>query len=389
MDPRARAAFSSVFLMTGVLSIFGPTCGQAGPGPVQAEPIRRLQSILPEEARTHILVLATFHFRTLEKTFEPGLLDGLVAALERFKPDAICIENLPGPRVHELELRRAAGPLYAEILDSFAAEHLSFGKPALDLLRTTQPAATNKVRELLTALRSKTPPDRGPDERATLVLWMLAAYEPNSALLQWSYLGEEARRRQKTIPAELAARLDAALARVNEGPALAVRLARQTGLEVLDPVDDFEDLDVYPAILPQLEKDFAANPQFAATSKAPVYIEAQKSLEACVRAKDLSPHFRLLNSPAYGTADADAQWGVFLRTRLPTGTDRARLSLWENRNLKIAAKIKAIAAIHPGGRILVIYGAAHKPFLEAYLSQTADLVIVPFDRLMPPARSNS
>ena len=50
---------------------------------------------------------------------------------------------------------------------------------------------------------------------------------------------------------------------------------------------------------------------------------------------------------------------------------------------------RAVAAIHPGGRILVIYGAAHKPFLEAYLSQTADLVIVPFDWLMPPARSNS
>ncbi len=115
-----------------------------------------------------------------------------------------------------------------------------------------------------------------------------------------------------------------------------------------------------------------------AVSKAPVYADATARLEECVRKGDLFPQYLLLNSPAYAAGDVDAQWGVFLRTRLPSGTDRGRLGLWENRNLKIAARIRAVAARHPGGRILVIYGAAHKPFLEAYLSQTSDIEIVQF-----------
>jgi len=71
-----------------------------------------------------------------------------------------------------------------------------------------------------------------------------------------------------------------------------------------------------------------------------------------------------------------------LRTRFASGTDRSRLGLWENRNLKIAARIRAVAALHPGGRVLVFYGAAHKPFLEAYLSQMADVRLVGLQELM-------
>jgi hypothetical protein len=82
---------------------------------------------------------------------------------------------------------------------------------------------------------------------------------------------------------------------------------------------------------------------------------------------------------AFATADVDAQWGVFLRTHFESGSDRSRLGLWENRNLTIAARIRGVAALHPGGRVLVIYGAAHKPFLEAYLSKMADLRLVGFE----------
>ena len=88
---------------------------------------------------------------------------------------------------------------------------------------------------------------------------------------------------------------------------------------------------------------------------------------------------RIMNA----AADVDAQWGVFLRTHFASGSDRSRLGLWENRNLKIAARIRTVAALHPGGRVLVIYGAAHRPFLEAYLSSIADIQIVGFKELGP------
>ncbi len=344
--------------------------------------IARLQAIQPREAQTRVLVLGTFHLRQIEKQFQPGMMDRLAAALESFRPDAICIETIPGTRVREYELRREAGSLYGEVLDGFAKRHLKLGKQACDLLKTTQEPARKKVQEILRGARSGAGQGSlSVEARANLILWMLAAYDPDSAVLQWAYFSDEDKRSQKAIPADLMTQLDAEAAKVNEVPALAVRLGLGLGLDKLEPVDDFEELDDYSEFSDQMEKDFQGNPLLDAVSKAPVYTDGKARLEECIRKGDLLPQYLLLNSPAYAAADVDAQWGVFLRTHFPTGTDRGRLGLWENRNLKIAARIRAVAARHPGGRVLVIYGAAHKPFLDAYLSQTSDIEIVQFSGL--------
>jgi hypothetical protein len=345
-------------------------------------PIGRLQALQPGSARTRILVLGTFHLRKIQDAFKPAWLDRLVAVLEGFKPDAIGVETLPGARVREIELRRGAGSIYDDLLKSFAARHLKLGKQAVDLLRTTPEAALKKVSEIQRAARSGPKPGTmTADARANLVLWMLAAYDPESAVLQWSGLSDQEKRDQKTIPPDLGGQLDGDAIKVNEVPALAARLARISNLEKLEPVDDFEDLDAYGGIDAQIEKDFAQNPLLTAVGKASIYKESDARLEECVRNGDLLPQYVFLNSPEFMAADVEAQWGVFLRTHLPSGVDRSRLGLWENRNLKIAARIRAVAALHPGGRILVIYGAAHKPFLEAYLSQMADVELVRFEDL--------
>jgi hypothetical protein len=215
-----------------------------------------------------------------------------------------------------------------------------------------------------------------PSERVRLALWMLAAYDPASAALQWSYLSEAGKKAQSEIPPDLAEALAGEASRINEVPALAARLARTLGLEKLEAVDDFEDLDAVAGILSQLEKDFKGNSLITAASKAQIYAEAEARLAECVRKGDLLPQYVFLNSSEYARADVDAQWGVFLRTRFASRADRSRLGLWENRNLKIAARVRTVSALHPGGRVLVIYGAAHKPFLEAYLSRMADVELV-------------
>ncbi len=373
--PRAAA-------LLGMLIIgFSFGTGRNRTGAVPGDTISRLQAVQPDSSRARVLIMATFHLRQIADAFKPALLDSLAARLAGFHPDSICVETLPGVRVRELDLQRDAGPLYSDLLDSFAARHLKMGKPARSVLRTTPQAAALKVRELLAAARAASPRKMTPVERTALALWMLAAYEPESAALQWSYLNEEDKRAQKAVPPELARELDAELARVNEVPALAIRVARTLGLENLDPVDDFEDLEAYAEIDSELDKDIKGSSVLAAVPKAAVYAEAAARLEGCIRRGNLLPQFSYLNSAAYAAADVDAQWGVFLRTHFASGSDRSRLGLWENRNLKIAARIRAVAALHPGGRILVIYGAAHKPFLEAYLSKTADVQLVRFEEL--------
>jgi len=91
---------------------------------------------------------------------------------------------------------------------------------------------------------------------------------------------------------------------------------------------------------------------------------------------DALPFYRFVNSKEYGRQDADTQWGAFLRSRLSDRIDRIQLALWEVRNLRMASNIRQVASQHPGGRVLVIVGAAHKPFLESYLGLMADVRIV-------------
>ena len=385
LRPRVSRSARPAAALVAILAWARPTlAAEVQPSAPVADPIAALAAVQPPAARTRVLVMGTFHLRQIEKEFRPAMLDRVVAALERFRPDAICVETLPGVRVREMELRRDAGPLVAQVLDDFGGAHVKLGTRACQALGTTPEKAAARVRDMLAAARVGGKPT-GPDERAALAMWLLAAYEPASAALQWSALGAAARAAQTAVPADLAAQLDARLARVDETYAVAARLARTLGLGALDAVDDFEDLDAYAAIDAQLDKDLPGNALLAAVAKAPVYVEGAARLKECVAAGDLLPCLAAVNSPAYAAADVDAQWGVFLRTHFASGADRARLGLWENRNLKIAARIRAVAALHSGGRVLVIYGAAHRPFLEAYLSRMVDVEVVSLESLSPAA----
>ena len=381
----------AVMIVAGLLpaAIFLSSSGRPGTRgsmarPVDAAPqeqdaIASLQALQPPAARARILVLATFHLKQAQKEFKPGMLDRLIDELAAFRPDAVCIESLPGARVREFELRKEAGPLYGEVLASFGKRHLDLARAALPAVKASPEAAAVREAELVSALTRLKPEERSAPLRATLALWMAAAYDPVSAALQWSFLTGEEKRAQTAVPGDLAALLDAECAEVNEDFALAVPLARRLGLQTVEPVDDFEDLEAYARIEPQLEKEFQGDPLLAAVSKAPIYAESDALKKECLEKGDLRPVYALLNSARFARADVDAQWGVFLRTHFPGGTDRSRLGLWENRNLKIAARIRAVAALHPGGRILVVYGAAHKPFLDDYLSRMADVDIVQLD----------
>lgn len=53
---------------------------------------------------------------------------------------------------------------------------------------------------------------------------------------------------------------------------------------------------------------------------------------------------------------------------------RGYVTTWETRNLRMAANIRDSMA-QPGQRALVIVGASHKDYLEAYLNQMHDVEI--------------
>ena len=322
---------------------------------------------------TRVLVLGTFHLRQIKDRFDPAYLDSLVERLAAFRPAAIAVESMAGDLITSMEGRSKDSALVREVLDGFAETQRKLGHAAQAQLQTDPSFAAAEVEKRLDA-------SPAPD-RPALVMWLLAAYNHPTAVLQWSLIPSAEKASQTVVPHDTAAALDEALRQVNETPALAIRLAARLGLHRLYPVDDFEDLEAIGRILPVLEKEAAQNPLLKAVTNSPVYLEDKKRLEAAIAGRDLMPVYQALNSAEHVRADVDAQWGVFLRTRFPGGEDRGRLALWENRNLKIAARIQAVCSAYPGRNILVIYGAAHKPFLEKYLSRAMNTEIVRFDDL--------
>lgn len=347
------------------------------PPPQDPSPLVRLQGLVPAAERTQVMVLGTFHFREIKDRFQPALVAPLLRQLEAFKPDVVAVEALPGPYIHELELRAKATSVHEEVLGQFASVPLELGHEAQALLKLDMIQASR-----LLAIQRGMPSD--PVALAVRTLQCLAAYEWPSALLAWSLIpsGHAARAQ---VPAPLASKLDAQLSRINEIQAVAIPLARALGHPGIACVDEFEDMEALEPVMEALMASLKDSPLLAAAGKAQVYRDSRERRDAAVAAGDLLPFFRHLNSPATMAADVDAQWGVFLRTHLKDGADRGRLALWENRNLKIAARIRALSARHPGKRILVIYGAAHKPFLDATLAACADLQLIqPEVALKPP-----
>lgn len=332
-------------------------------------PLARLQGLVPPAERTQVMVLGTFHFSELKDRFKPEMVEPVLRKLEAFHPDVIAVEQMPGDRIHEYELRAKATETHQDLLDRFAGYQIELGHAAQGLLGLDPIQAAHALAKLPAK-------PQGTGERVQRTLHLLATYELPSALLAWSRIAPSERAALDGIPASLKARLEAQLSRVNEVPALAIPLARRLGHTEIACVDEFEDIPAAEAVMGELEASMAQVPELSAAGKAPVYQDLAARLKAAADSGDLLPLLRHMNSPAFAEADVDAQWGVYLRVRNKVPAARGRLTLWENRNLKIAARIQALHARYPGKRILVIYGAAHKPFLEAYLSQCSGVQLV-------------
>lgn len=335
----------------------------------QTSPLAQLKTLAGLHEPTRVMVLGVFHFRELDDRFRPSMVQSLIAKLHGFKPDIVAVENMSGARIHELELRREASAIHPELLDSFAATSLELGHVAqktldMDMIQAARAVAAAQWQDSPPTLRQRT-------------LLNLAAYEWPDALLCWSYLSAEERHGDGRFPDDLAETLNAQLTRVTELQQLALPLARSLGHRQIAAVDEFEDPIACEALL-NADVFRRRSPLFKEAQAAAVYQESGRRREQAVLAGDLLPVIRYLNSPEYAAGDVAAQWGVLLRTCLDDDSDRSRLALWENRNLKIAANIRALASRHPGKRILVIYGSAHKPFLEECLKLCSDIELIRF-----------
>ena len=212
----------------------------------------------------------------------------------------------------------------------------------------------------------------GEGEALELALLALAAYEPYSALLWWLRTGDAERAK---APFEVRDFLERGTRSKGEAVRIGVQLAEALGHRRVFAIDDGVFGDLPPGVE---EGDLRSHPEVARLLAR--YREdlaaLRKRLFAAAKAGDLRPVYREENSRESLELLVE-QWQVLLRVGA-----RPRVAMWQARNLAMARNIRAATAATPGGRFLVVVGASHKLFLEAYLSRLTEFELVPVERAL-------
>jgi len=309
-----------------------------------------------------IMVLGSPHLSYLPKTFQPASLSLLNERLAAWKPQAIAVEDRDGP---QCDLMRRYPARYAEAVKSYCRDTAA-AKAATGL---DVPDATAEAEKLLAAW----PAAPSAAQRRRLAAVFLAGGEEASAVVQWLRLPTTERRTGDGLDDALVAQLHKLEVRPNESVMIAARLAARLGHERVYAMDDQSSGRPYAdrkAAAAAIEK--AWDNQANAKRK-----KEDEILDAGVgSAEGLLAMYRAYNSPEHVAASFEIDFGPAMNEPSPQRFGRAYVGYWETRNLRMAANIRDVVGVMPGTRLLVIVGATHKGYLEAYLHQMHDVRLV-------------
>ncbi|MBQ5940636.1 hypothetical protein J8847_11430 [Massilia sp. AB1] len=312
--------------------------------------------------QNEVLVLGTPHLSQLPANFAPAGLGTLNERLAAWRPQAIAIEALSGT---QCAFMRQFPHRYQDSIDSYCWDPA----PARAATLLDVPAATRQVETMLASW----PSAPSAAQRRRLAALFLAAGEPASAVVQWLRLPEAERKSGDGLSAKLVSTLNTLRGKRNETYLIAAPLAARLGLERLHAFDD------HTADQPM--KDEADHKRYgAALMKAwdnPAGAKRKQQDEA-IYARIGSPEgvlamYQALNAPDQWQLVFDNDFGAALEEPSPQRYGRDYVGYWETRNLRMAANIRELMNVRIGGRILVLVGASHKGYLDAYLDQMHDL----------------
>ncbi len=324
----------------------------------------KLQNGQPNE----LMVLGSSHLSQMPKSFDLAKLSLLNERLAAWQPQAVAIEEMSGL---QCAFMRTYPQRYADTVKTYcwdpAAANAATG---LDV-----PEASAQAERLLAAW----PAAPSPGERRKLASLFLAAGERASALVQWLRLPPEERRAGDGLPDGLATLLNAVALRRDESYQIAAVVAARSGHERVYPIDDQSaaapdgDAKAYGAAIMKAWD----NPFNAARKRQSDALQSQLTTPAGVLAM-----YRAYNDAGAAEQTFRGDFGAALEEPSPQHFGRGYVGYWETRNLRMASNIRDVMTARPGMRVLVVVGASHKAYLEAYLDQMHDVRIVPTDRLL-------
>lgn len=370
---RRRRVIRSIALGCALGTLALPTFAATTPAPGQAVDAVLSAHVAPG-VRSDVMVFGTAHLRAFEGKLEPRHMEETLALLGRYAPTRIAVERLAPDEIALLRERAPHDAGARTVLEQFAQRIVGHGQAAQELLGIDRSAARAAAETTL---------GRGGDladaARIELVTQLLAAYEYDSAVLQWSYLDPDARAQATRLPEAAREALEASLVRFDEIAQLAIPLARALGLQRVYPVDS-----QYEAVrtlgLPEDALEEATGVAWGVAWRAS---EERGRLDRANRevvgGGDVLGLFHYFNSEA-GQRDDAAQWRSWLGQDREDGVHRFRYAMWELRNQRMAANVMDVAASQRPERVLFIVGTSHKAFVDRALAPHLGIRLVqPFD----------
>jgi hypothetical protein len=312
-------------------------------------------------------VLGMGHLDTASDSFQIAWLEPVLCRLRAYRPNVILTEALPGEQVMGLE--------------AYAAYHGTAGRyagPTLEMAKTAQAELhLTAAQALVQANALAATGSLAPAQRRQLASLFVAAAEPFSATVQWLRLPATERVAGDGVSPALAKRLDRFAGLRSELTSVAARLAADMGLERVVGAGDHASDVALPSDA-AMQAAIAAEPQFKNlfNHQTPAFQAVPEERMKLSAPSQVLPVFKWKNSARFGQLDADAQWLSLLRSQQMGQVGRQRVAAWEAQNLRMAVAIREATAPLAGGRALFVVGAAHKPFVEAYLRTFTDIKLV-------------
>ncbi|MBT3252162.1 MAG: hypothetical protein HN729_09895 [Candidatus Marinimicrobia bacterium] len=318
--------------------------------------------------KTKVLILGTPHLNQIPN-FQPKMLDNLVIKLDSLKFDAVCIENMPGELLYDIESREDSA--YTYIVEHIAGLRFALADSMQVNLGIGFVESEKNAKDLL---KKETLADA---DRVQLIEYLIASTDIYSATLQYKLIKEKSTFDGSNISQYTMAVIEKYGDDLNEISSLALRLASNQNLQKLEYIDNLQDESFLYKHFPNFTEDFTDNQElFKDIGNSPVFLKFNELITSGITDEDLLDVYLFMNSEEYMIQDYEAQHVIWLNSNFESGTDRARYSLWEMRNIQITANILKTCAFYPGKNVIVIIGASHKSFIEKYLKQVPDIELL-------------